>query len=533
MLQTNNTHSNLIDNEKLESESLISLFENSVRTYGNKTAIFHNDEAISYYELNCQANIIANRLFELGVKEGDIIAILIERNINLIASILGVLKAGVAYVIIDPEYPTNRIEYILNDTCSKILLIESLNRDNLKFNDIFNSYKGECIYIAELLENIIYKDSPILKSHGDSLACVIYTSGSTGKPKGALLPHKAFFRLFNGPNMVQTSHEDCIAQISSATFDLSIYDIWAALGKGSSLVIIDKYTALSPEDLENCFKKYQITTALFPTSLFHQLVRAEPSIFKSLKNVLLCGEAANLEIIRQIVDCKEFRPHRIFNLYGPVESAVFATCYEIKALDDSFTTIPIGLPINDTQVYLLNDDLKKVQVGEIGELYLGGKGVAKGYLNLPELTAEKFIINPFTETDLIYKTGDLAKILPNGMIEFIGRKDNQVKIRGFRIELNEIEYAIESYPNIWKSVVIAPYIYDGHRQLIAYFTSKNNENTIEASDVKLHLKQILPEYMIPNIIIQLDSLPLNSHGKIDRQVLLNDCLKRQVKKGLE
>lgn len=508
----------------IESESLIGLFEANVDLNPDKIAIFHNDEAISYENLNCQANAIAGHLLELGIKEGSIVTILLERSINLIVSILGVLKTGAAYAVIDADYPINRIEYILKDTNSDLLLTEKTYQEQSKFKDLLMTHNCQYLYISELLvDTANHSINPSVQSSGDTLACVIYTSGSTGNPKGTLLNHKSFYRLFNGPDMVQTSSSDCFAQIANASFDLSIYDMWAALGLGGSLVIIDKNIALSPEELENCFKKYNITTALLPTGLFHQLVRVEPTIFNSLKNVLFAGEAANPEIIRTILNNSEPGSQRLFNLYGPTECAVFASYYEVKKLDKDATSVSIGTPVNATQVYVLNDNLEKVQLGQIGELYLGGIGVARGYLNLPDLTAEKFIPCPFDLDQTMYKTGDLVRMLSDGAIDFIGRKDNQVKIRGFRIELDEVANALESHPDIWKGIVLAPPTQTGHRKLVAYFMLKNRERKIEIASIRSYLKEILPDYMIPGTLIQLDALPLNSHGKVDRQALLNSA----------
>lgn len=512
---------NLIEQAKsINSKSLISLFESNVKLNPNKIAIFHNDQSISYKDLNQRANIIANYLFQLGIKEGDIVAILLERSINLIVAILGILKTGAAYVAIDPDYPISRIEYIFFDTNSDLLLTEMSYEDQPKYKYLLSNHNCQHLYISELLvDNSEVMTNPSIKSNGDTLACVIYTSGTIGKPKGVLLNHIAFFRLFNGSNTVQISSSDCIAQIANASFDAAVYEMWAALGKGGSLVIIDNDIILSPKALEECFKKYNITTTLFTTGLFNQLAKIRPYIFKLLKNVLFGGEIANLEIVHQIISNDEFKPQRLFNLYGPVECGIIATYYEIITLDESIVSVPIGKPINETQVYVLNDKLEQIQPGEIGELYISGEGIARGYLNLPELTEEKFILCPFDLSCKMYKTGDYVKSLSNGMLHFIGRKDNQVKVRGFRIELEEIEFILEKHPDVFQGIVLAPYIAQGHRQLVAYFTAKNPKIKIDVQSVLSHLRKVLPDYMIPYSIVQLDTLPLSAHGKIDRKKL--------------
>ncbi len=508
-------------------ESLTSLFEKSVSSYPNKIAIFHNEESISYSELNCRANSIANYLLKLGTREGKIVAILLERSISLITGILGVLKTGAAYVVIDAEYPKKRIEYILNDTNANLLLTEKV------YKDLFESNNYECVYPSEILKNITYYDNIEIKSDGDTLACVIYTSGSTGNPKGTLLNHKSLYRLFNGPDMVQTSSIDSVAQIANTSFDAAIYEIWAALGRGGSLVVIDKEIVLSPQNLRECFKKYNITTAFLTTGLFNQLAKITPSIFKLFNNVLFGGEIANAKIVREIVSNSEFRPQKLFHFYGPTECGVFSTYYEVKTLDDNATSVPIGVPVNSTQLYILNDHLERVQLGEVGELYISGHGIARGYLNLPDLTAERFIACPFDVNFKMYKTGDLVRMLPDGMLDFVGRKDNQVKVRGHRIELEEIECALESYPAIWKAVVVAPYTQQDHRQLIAYFVPKNIENKVTSESIKVHLRENLPDYMMPSIIFQLNFFPLTTHGKVDRKKLSELSINEDITAAIE
>lgn len=512
------------------SKSLISLFESSVELCPNKTAIFHRDQSITYKELNCQANAIAAYLKQLEVNENSIVTILIERSINLIAAMLGIMKAGCAYSVIDPDYPISRIEYILNDTNSELLLTDTTIQNEEKYKNLLISQTSQQIYISDLLIHTNdYIKNPPLQSTGETLACVIYTSGSTGKPKGVLLPHKSFFRLFNGPNMVQTTSDDCVAQIANASFDGAIYEIWSALGKGGSLVIIDKSITLSAPALEECFLKHNVSMAALPTGLFNQLVKTTPSIFKVLKRIIFVGEAANPEIVRTLINSSEFRPQKLFNGYGPTECGIGSTYYEIKTLEDKATSVPIGSPINDTQIYILDENLDRVLPGEIGEIYIAGDGLARGYLNLPDLTAEKFMLCPFDVDSKMYRTGDLGRLLPDGMLDFVGRKDNQVKVRGFRIELEEIECALESHPSIWKAVVLAPYTHQGHRQLIAYLMPKNQENKIEIESIKSHLKRLLPDYMIPGIITQLGSLPLTPHGKVDRQKLSEVSLVEEIK----
>lgn len=532
---------NIIDQSidvAISSKSLISLFESSVELYPNKIAIFHNDQFITYRDLNNQVNAVALQLIKLGVCESIIVNILMERSIDLIVGILGVLKAGAAYTIIDPSYPINRIKYILNDTHTSLLLTNESYKYETKYKNLLaltNSFELQSIYLSELLADAdlsLFTENPILQSTGDSLACVIYTSGSTGNPKGVLLEHKAFFRLFNGPNIVQTTNEDRIAQMASASFDMAIYEMWAALGKGGSLVIIDKNVVLSAEALEKSFKKYGITTAWLTTGLFNQLIKTRPEIFKGFKSVAFGGEVANFEIVRKILNNKEIKPQKFFNSYGPTECGCFTTYYELKTLDDNATSVPIGFPVNDTQVYVLDEDFNKVKVGEVGELYITGDGVARGYLNLPELTADKFMLCPFDPNTTMYATGDLVRILPDGALDFVGRKDNQVKIRGHRIELEEIECALETHPEIWKAVVLAPYTQQGHRQLVAYFVSKNNEK-IGLECIKAHLKKILPNYMIPGIIMPLDVFPLNSNGKIDRKKLAEISINEETTSAVE
>lgn len=509
------------------TESLISLFEKSVKLNPNKAAIFHEDQSIRYKDLNCEANSIAYYLSKMGIKEGKVVTILLERSIDLVSSIIGVLKTGAAYTVVDPDSPLSRIEYILKDTNSDILLTEITYEEHPKYKDLLEAHRRKVIYLAEYLADADnHPQNPLIKSHGGTLACIIYTSGSTGKPKGVLLNHKSFYRLFDGPNMVQLASTDVLAQIAHASFDLSIFDIWSVLSVGAMMIIINKEKIFSPEDLKECFKYYKVTTILFPAALFHQLVRIDPSVILMLRNILLAGEEPNPEIVRYILNNKT-GPQRIFNLYGPAECGVFATYYEVKTLEPEAKSIPIGMPVNDTEIFILNEKLKMVEPGEPGELYLLGGGLARGYVNLPELTFEKFIISPFHEEEkevkLMYKTGDWVQMLPSGDLDFLGRIDNQVKVRGFRVELDEIEMALDSHQDVLQSVVVAPYTPEGHRQLVAYLIPKTSTCVLDLNGVdgvKSFVAKTLPEYMLPNIMIQLEAFPLNEHGKVDRQTLM-------------
>jgi amino acid adenylation domain-containing protein len=431
----------------------------------------------------------------------------------MLIGLLGILKTGAAYVPLDSSYPDDRLEMMLDDAKVKILITQQHQASR------FAQHGREILCLDREWEAISQRsDDPTHQSTGDSLAYVIYTSGSTGKPKGVEVEQRAISRLVMNTNYVDIGINDRIGQASNASFDAATFEIWGALLNGASLVGISKETALSPENLEEVIKNHKITTLFLTTALFNQIARQKPEAFAPLKNLLFGGEAVDAEAVRILL--AKGKPARLLHVYGPTENTTFSTWYLINQIEPKATSIPIGKAIANTNTYILDKQQQIVPIGVVGELYVGGEGLARGYLNRPELTAEKFIVNPYAKSsfDRFYKTGDLAKYLADGNIEFIGRSDFQVKIRGFRIELGEIEAMISQHQDVQDVIVVAKDDPLGNKSLVAYVVLQL-EIEITPSQLRSFLKEKLPDYMIPAAFVVMEKLPLTLNGKVDKKAL--------------
>ena len=428
------------------------LFEEQVARTPDAVAVVFEDEELSYAQLNARANRLAHYLRELGVKPDERVAICLERGFEMIVALLGVLKAGGAYVPLDPDYPIERLRLMLQDAEPVALLTHTKLRELLSG-------------IGEKLPVVVLKDAAAWQSYPernldwatigvtpDHLAYVIYTSGSTGVPKGVMVEHRGIVRLVRNTNYVQLSPADVIAQASNASFDAATFEIWGALLAGARLVNIKKDTLLSPTDLAREFQKNKINTLFLTTALFNQIASEAVEAFTNFRYLLFGGERVEPRWVERVLG--EVKVEHLLHVYGPTETITFATWFEVKAVEEG-KTVPIGRPISNTRLYILDAQHEPVPAGVAGELYIGGVGVARGYLNRPELTAEKFLKDPFTDdpNGRMYRTGDLGRWLSDGNIEFLGRNDFQVKIRGFRIELGEIEAALRSDARVQDAVV--------------------------------------------------------------------------------
>ncbi len=495
------------------------LFEEQVEKTPDNIALVYENDKITYQELNKKANQLAHYLKQLGVKPDTLVGVCVERSIEMFIGLLGILKAGGAYVPLDANYPLERINYIIEDTQIGILLTET------KLQEKFLNQEINLICLDSDGLTIIKEKHNNLKSELRSsldLAYVIYTSGSTGKPKGVTVSHQSVNRLICNTNYIQIKESDRIAQISNHSFDAATFEIWGALLSGASLIIIEKELALSPQKLSQYIQKNKITILFLTTALFNQISSIYPQAFSQLKYLLFGGESVEPKWVKEILN--KGKPQNLLHVYGPTENTTFSTWYQVETISE-MTTVPIGRPISNTQIYILDSYLQPVPIGVTGEIYLGGDGLARGYLNRPKLTAEKFIANPFGEGKL-YKTGDLAKYLHDGNIEYIGRIDNQVKIRGFRIELGEIEATLNQSPNIKQTIVISREYQSGDKRLVAYIIPHLNSSPTQ-TELRSFLQEKLPEYMIPSVFVTLDSFPLTPNGKIDRKALPEPQIKRE------
>ncbi|MDB9319490.1 non-ribosomal peptide synthetase [Nodularia spumigena] len=487
------------------------------KTPDNIAAVF-NGQKLTYQELNHQANKVAHYLQSLGVGTEVLVGISVERSLEMIVGLLGILKAGAAYLPLDPSYPQERISFMLSDSQVQVLLTQQ------KFVESFaeSGVKTVCLDQDWELSDRQNSENPTSNVTAENLAYVIYTSGSTGTPKGVGVPHRAVNRLVCNTNYVQFTTTDRTAQASNTSFDAATFEIWGSLLHGATLVGVPQNVLLSPVDFAAYIQEQKINILFLTTALFNQLANIVPQAFKDLRYLLFGGEAVDPKTVRAVL--KNGAPQNLLHVYGPTESTTYSCFYPVKDVPEGATTLPIGRPISNTQIYILNEQLQPVPVGTPGEIYIGGDGLARGYLNRPELTAERFISHPFhnpkskIQNPKLYKTGDLARYLPDGNIEFVGRVDNQVKIRGFRIELGEVEAALSQHPDIQQAVVIVREDVPGDKRLVAYVVSEQ-KSPVTATTLKSFLEDKLPAYMIPAAWMVLDSLPLTPNGKVDRRIL--------------
>ncbi|MEO1521594.1 MAG: amino acid adenylation domain-containing protein, partial [Cyanobacteria bacterium J06633_2] len=501
---------NKTQTEYPQDKCIHQLFEGQVNCRPEAVAAMFGEQQITYQDLNQRANKLAHYLRSLGVGPDVLVGICVERSIEMIIGLLGILKAGGAYVPLDPTYPSERIAFMLKDAhVSVVLSQQSLSQSLCQYPAKIIELDGDC----EQVENNS-SANPESITTADNLAYVIYTSGSTGTPKGVTVPHRAVNRLVCNTNYITIQSSDRIAQASNASFDAATFEIWGALLHGAQLVGITKDVLLSPQQLEIQLSQQAITILFITTALFNQFASSSPQVFSSLRYLLFGGEAVDPKWVKVVLE--HGKPENLLHVYGPTENTTFSSYYPVEAVSDDATTVPIGYPIANSQAYLLDKHLQLVPVGIPGELFLGGDGLAQGYLNRSELTSERFIPNPFSDDPeaRLYKTGDLARYLPDGQIEFLGRIDYQVKIRGFRIELGEVEAALGKHPDVKDVLVVVCEKQPGDKRLIAYLTMHNSESS--TSDLSSFMKEQLPDYMIPSAFVVLETFPLTPNGKVNR-----------------
>jgi amino acid adenylation domain-containing protein len=508
------------------------LFEQQVAKTPDAIALIFEEQQLTYQELNQRADSLAYYLQEIGVKAEVLVGICVERSLEMIMANLAILKAGGAYLPLDSNYPQERLDHIIQDAQISLILTQSHLKAKI----------ASCVTVSQNKIQIISLDSnlpssPIsLQSHKpnpSNLAYVIYTSGSTGKPKGVEIPHRALVNFAQAAvQEYEITQSDRIVQFASISFDASIEEIYPCLIAGGTLVLRSEEMGYSPSLLLEKSYDYGITILDLPTAFWHLLTaelanNLQLQLPPSIRLVIIGGEAVNpkqVTIWNQLVGTA----CQLINTYGPTETTVVATSYKIPHQLDNVSTIPIGRPLPNLQIYILDQNLQPVPVGVPGEIYIGGAGLARGYLNRPELTAEKFVTNPFAQDQKskLYKTGDLARYLAvlkddakrYGKIEYLGRIDNQVKISGFRIELGEIESAILQYPGITAAAVIVQENATGYQRLVGYIVNQPNV-IVDHKALRRFLGQQLPTHMMPSGFMTLNALPLTLNGKIDPKAL--------------
>ncbi|MCX7570500.1 amino acid adenylation domain-containing protein, partial [Tumebacillus sp. DT12] len=491
------------------------LFEAQAARTPDAVAVSDDRASVTFRELNARSNQLARVLRERGVGADVAVGVLMERSVEMVVSLLGILKAGGAYVPLDPSYPVDRLTYVAEDTAFPVLLTQE------RLRGLLTGHTAELICLDSEWERIAGAETSNLghQTEPEHLAYLIYTSGSTGKPKGVMIPHRAICNhMFWMLEAYPLTAEDNVLQKTPFGFDASVWEFWAPLLSGAQLVMAEPGGHQDSGYLAAKIRKENITVLqLVPTML--QMLLEEPTFAgcTSLRRVYCGGEALSVEVKEQFFET--LPKASLHNLYGPTEACIDATVWDCEP-GRSGRSVPIGRPIANTEIYLLDEALQPVPVGVPGELHIGGRGLARGYWQRPDLTEEKFIPHPLSEEPgaRLYKTGDVARYLPNGAIEYLGRADHQVKIRGFRIELGEIENVLLSHPQVKEAVVTAHEVAAGDIRLVAYLTAAV-EADLDAAELRTHLQNELPDYMIPSAFVALDVLPLTPNGKVDRRAL--------------
>jgi len=494
--------------------TILDLFAQQVLKSPDSIAVQFEEEILSYADLDAKSNQLGHYLLQLGVKKGELIGLCLERSLDMMVGILGIMKAGGAYVPIDPAYPKERIEFILSDINAKLVLTQAEVSAKL----IESSYSNE-IKLLDLQNSQLYQGllspSAVGLSPNDP-AYVIYTSGSTGRPKGVLNEHRGVVnRLLWGIDYFNFTPEDVFLQKTTFCFDVSVWELFSPLLVGAKLVFAAPNGHKDPAYLRQLVEKQSITTIHFVSSMLEAFLLELPKgACPSIQRVISSGEAVLPSHVRMLKAA--FSNAGFYNLYGPTEAAIEVSFWEAPTHYYEEDFVPIGRPSWNTQLHILDEHGKLVPIGVPGELHIGGTQVARGYLNHPLLSAEKFIPDPFETGARLYKTGDLAAWLPNGQIKYLGRKDDQVKVRGYRIELGEINEILSQCSQVKNSVVVANKDKHGQVRLIAYVVPVK---ALDKKEVESFLKAKLPEYMIPSVWMEMEALPLNSNGKIDRKHL--------------
>ncbi|WP_261887413.1 non-ribosomal peptide synthetase [Vibrio aerogenes] len=469
---------------------------------------------MDYATLENRANQLAHRLIEAGVSRGQFVVISLPRSLQLVVAELAILKCGAAYVPMDPNAPQDRLDFVLADCGATVIVAAGepvvVDADVQIIN--IDAVSEEAILQGQALQGQAAVDVPV---RGHDPAYVMYTSGSTGKPKGVMIPHQGIARLVINNGYMEIDPADRVAFAVNPVFDVSTMELWGPLLNGASVVVISQETLLDADAFSAALSRHQVSILWLTVGLFNQYATRIGPVFAGLKYLLVGGDALDPKTIRQVL--LNHPPQKLLNGYGPTEATTFALTHDIQSVGEQDASIPLGRPIGNTQIYVLNDNRQPVPCGVAGEIYIAGDGVALEYLGRPELTAASFLPDPFSDQPgaRMYKSGDLGYWRQDGILEFLGRNDFQVKIRGFRIELGEIEAALRDCAGVQQALVIAPTLPSGEKRLVAYVSGQD----LCAETLKEKLGGRLPAYMVPAAFMVLEQMPLNANGKVDRKAL--------------
>lgn len=501
-----------------EHQPVHALFEAHAAALPDSPAVLLADRTLTYRQLNEKANQVAHAMLARGVAPESFVGVLAERGVDALISYLGILKAGAAYVPLDPRYPQDRLAFILRDSNPAAVISAADKID-----------QGAQLGIVPLTleEASSYPTgNPVVPGiTSRNLAYVMYTSGSTGQPKGVMIEHRSIVRLVCNTNYAVLGTGDCIAHCSSPSFDASTWEIWAALLNGARLLIVPHCVLMNPSELDRMLRAHSVTAMFMTTGLLNEYVDHLESAFGGLRYLLTGGDVLDPGRVLRLLS-KPTPPANLINVYGPTETTTYASFLNITTDAQRPCASRIGRPIANTTIYILNDDGQACPPGIAGEICIGGPGVARGYLNQPVLTAARFI--PDTQGDTpgerLYRSGDIGRWSANGEVEFLGRRDTQVKIRGFRVELGEIEEALRGHSGVQQALVIATTESAGLKQLIAYVVRNRTDappdsEKLVAKQLRNYLRARLPFFMVPSAVVVLPSLPLTENGKVDRRAL--------------
>jgi amino acid adenylation domain-containing protein len=473
-------------------------------------ALVVEEQMLSYYDLNRRANQLAHHLNTLGVGPNVLVGLCVERSLDMVVGLLGILKAGGAYVPLDPGYPADRLAFMIHDTQAPVLVTQHHLISRLPTEDSqLVRMDSDAAKLAQ------YPDTnPAVPASVEDLAYVIYTSGSTGRPKGVQITHDGLLNLvFWHQRAFEVTSFDRATQLTSPAFDATGWELWPYLTCGASVYLLDEEQRVDPILCRDFLLDHQITVTFLPTALAESVMVLEWPSHAALRFLLTGADTLHRYPSPRL-------PFALINNYGPTEATVVSTSVRIPSNTHTERPPSIGRPIDNMQIYLLDEHLRLVPNGTPGELYIGGIGLAKGYLNRPELNAEKFIPHPWSAEPgaRLYKTGDLARFLPDGQVDFLGRIDHQIKIRGYRIEPDEITSVLNGHPAVQTSVVLAREDTPGDKRLVSYVVL-NQAMSASANTLQVWLAERLPDYMIPAVFVQLDTLPVTANGKVDRAAL--------------
>jgi amino acid adenylation domain len=504
---------NATQSEYPQERCIHQLFEAQVEQALEAVAVVFEEQWLTYRALNARANQLAHYLQALGVGPEGLVGICMERSVEMVVGLLGILKAGGAYVPLDPAYPEERLAFMLEDAQVPVLLTQE------RLGATLPKTTAQVFCLDREWERLRQAPecNPPSSVSPEDLAYMIYTSGSTGRPKGVSVIHRGVVRLVKETNYADLTAEEVFLQLAPLSFDACTFEIWGCLLNGAQLVVMPPHTP-SLEELGQAIYRYYVTTLWLTAGLFHLMVDEQLDDLKSVRQLLAGGDVLSVPHTQKVLQA--FGKCRLINGYGPTENTTFTCCYPMTVPGEVGSSVPIGRPIANTQVYLLDRQLHPMPIGVPGELYIGGDGLARDYFRRPELTAEKFIPHPFSEVSgaRLYKTGDLARYLPGGNLEFLGRVDHQVKVRGFRIELGEIETVLGGHPGVREACVVVREDHPGEKRLVAYYVGVG-EAVVESEGLRRYLQAKLPEYMIPAAFVVLEAWPLTPNGKVDRRAL--------------